>query len=73
MVRRVRSSSMNPKSRRIAARVVGGTVVGLAAGWAAGRILRGVPRARFAALVLVVLAHQEFDSPVSDWVYKRLP
>lgn len=65
--------SMSPKSKRIVARAVGGTAVGLAAGWVAGRFLKGVPRAGFATLVLVALAHQEFDSPASDWIYRQLP
>jgi hypothetical protein len=64
---------MNPNTKRIVARVVGGTAVGLAAAWAAGRIFRGVPGARFAALLVVGFAHQEFDSPASNWVYRQLP
>ena len=63
---------VNPDTKGIVARAVGGTAVGLAAAWAAGRIFRGVPRAGLATLLVVALAHQEFDSRASDWVYKQL-
>ena len=63
---------MTPNTKRVVAKVISGAVVGVGAGWMVRRVLKGVPGAGLAAFVLVTLAHQKFDSPVSDFVYKQL-
>ena len=69
----VASEFVKPNTKRVVARAVGGTAVGLAVAWAAGRVFKGVPRAGLVTLLVTALAHQEFDSPASNWVYRQLP
>ena len=63
---------VNADTKRQVAKAVGGAAVGVVAGAVARQAFKNFSGAFILTLVVVILAHQKFDSPVSNAIYKQL-
>jgi hypothetical protein len=63
---------MNADTKRMVAKGIGGVAVGVVAGAIAKEVFKNFAGAFILTLVAVTLAHQTFDSPVSNAIYEQL-
>ena len=64
--------AMKKSTKRTVARVAGATVVGVGAGLVLRKGFSAAFEGSVAGGVLVLLAHELFDAPVSGWIYKQI-
>jgi hypothetical protein len=67
-----RLATVKKSTKQTVARFVGATAVGVGAGLILRKGFGAAFEGTVAGGVLVLLAHEFFDAPVSSWVYKHI-